>query len=89
MRTAWLTSWSSQLLFLVLKIQVVLLPSEDSLTPTEDSQANLSNLLASWSSQILFDLTSTEDSLNPTEDSLADLLLVLINSVGPHYGVDA
>ena len=31
---------------------------------------------------------SSEDSLNPTEDSLADLL-VLINSVRPHYAVDA
>ena len=37
--------------------------------------------LTSWSSQILFALT-------PTEDILADLL-VLINSVCPHYAVGA
>ena len=33
-------------------------------------------------------LNPTEDSLNPSEDSLADLL-VLINSVRPHYAVGA
>ena len=86
LRTAWLTSWSSQILFV---LTPTLRTASHLLRTTLTILRTTSHLLMTashlhWGQAHTYteeSLTSTEDKLNHTEKSLADLL-VFINSVG-------